>query len=717
MKQLIQNLKTGNIEIIDVPMPKVSPTTVLIESICSLISIGTERMLVEFGKSSILEKAKSQPEKVKEVLQKIKTDGLLTTIDTVIARLDEPLPLGYSNVGIVIDKGKEVDDVSIGDRVVSNGPHAEIINISKNLVTRVPDDVDDESACFTVLGSIALEGIRLLNPTLGEYIVVIGLGLIGQLTVQLLLACGCKVLGIDINIDKVNLVKSFGAEGYVLNKGESPVETALSFSKGRGVDGVIITASTKSNEPIEYSAQMCRKRGRIIAIGVTGLNIPRELFYKKELSFQVSCSYGPGRYDRFYEEKGIDYPFSYVRWTAKRNFEAFLDMLSMGKINVKPLISHKFPFYEAKRAYDIILKENPLGIILQYEKSENKNIKYIILNDKRKSFNSNTPVVGFIGVGNFARLILLPALKQTNVRLKTIASSGGVNAVDSGRKYGFEKVVSEYSEILNDSEINTVFIATRHNSHAKLVIECLKRDKNVFVEKPLALTIDELREIINTYKESNKLLMVGFNRRFSKFIEKLKITISNRNDPLCINMVVNAGEIPPDNWVHDIEVGGGRIIGEGCHFIDLLRFIVGEEIIEVYGLSTKGHSNSDEDKMIINLKFKDGSIGSINYFANGSKKYPKERLEVFSEGKVLVIENFKSLVGYGCNIRLKSLRQDKGHEKEVKSFIEAIKEGKSSPIPFNELVEVTLASFAAVKSSAKGVPIKMEDLYKELYSV
>ena len=714
MRQLVQNLKTGEIELIEVPTPVVSSNTVLIKTKCSLISVGTERMLVEFGKASLLEKARSQPERVKEVLQKIKTDGLLTTIDAVMARLDEPLPLGYSNVGIVVDIGKNVEGFSIGDRVVSNGSHSEVVNVSKNLVAKIPDNVDDENAVFTVLGSIALEGIRLLNPTLGEYIAVIGLGLIGQLAVQLLIASGCKVLGIDIDEGRVKLAESFGAEGLTIKPGVSPVEGALAFSRGRGVDGVIITASTKSNEPIEYSADMCRKRGRIVLIGVTKIDIPRDKFYKKELSFQVSCSYGPGRYDRLYEEKGIDYPFEYVRWTAKRNFEAVLDMMSMGKIDVKPLITHRFSFNDAVEAYNVLLKEKPLGVILRYEDKDFEAVRLIELNKRSSTLTPSNPCIGLLGVGNFAKMVLLPAIKKTKARLKFIASSGGVSGAYAGRKFGFEFVTSDYNKVLEDEEINTIFIATRHSSHASLVIEALKRGKNVYVEKPLALNVDELKDIISAYKDSDRILMVGFNRRFSPFIRRLKEVISSRKDPLCINIMVNAGMIPFDNWVYDPEIGGGRIIGEACHFIDLSRFIVGSKIVEVYAITTKGHSGSDEDKMVINLKFEDGSIGTINYFANGSKTYPKERVEVFNEGKILVIDNFKSLIGYGVNCRLKSLRQNKGHEKEVEEFIKAVSDGRESPIPFGELVEVTLASFSAVKSATLGMPIKLVDFYKEL---
>ncbi|MGC8758215.1 MAG: bi-domain-containing oxidoreductase [Caldisericaceae bacterium] len=708
MKQLVQNFKTGQLEILDIPVPKVSQNTVLIESKVSLISSGTERSLVELARGTLFEKVRSQPEKVKEVLQKIKNDGLFAALEAVEAKLDEPLPLGYSNVGVVIDAGKSVQEFSIGDRVVSNGSHAEIVNVSKNLVVRVPDNVDDETASFTVLGSIALEGVRLINPTLGEHIAVIGLGLIGQLVVQLLLASGCKVLAMDLREDRVNLAKSFGAEGYVLKNGESPVRAAMSFSKEQGVDGVVISASTNSNEPIVQAAEISRKRGRIVLVGVAKIDVPRDLFYKKELSFQVSCSYGPGRYDSLYEEKGIDYPLPYVRWTEKRNFEAVLDMMSAGKINVKPLITHRFPFNEALNAYEVLLKGDAIGILLEYRENDSKNKDLIVLRKQEKNF-SESPVIGFIGPGQFAKRILLPILSSMNVRLKTIASSSGLQALHGGEKFGFELATSSYLQVFNDPEINTVFIATRHNSHASLVIEALKKGKNVYVEKPLALGLDELKEIISTYRESDKILMVGFNRRFSPFARTLKNALMYRKAPISVSITVNAGEIPLESWVQDPEIGGGRLLGEACHFIDLERYIVGVPIERVFAIGARNNGNLEEDNVVISLSFKDGSVGSIIYFSNGSKQYPKERVEVFNEGKVFLINNFRSLVGFGSRVKLISFRQDKGHRNEVAEFINAIREGKSSPISFEELVEVTFATLAAKESLKIGVPIDLKD--------
>jgi len=714
MKQLIQNLKSGDVTFIDVPVPRVRERALLVESLVSLISTGTERMLLEFGRSSLLEKARKQPERLKRVIKKIKTDGLFTTLELVKAKLSEPIPLGYCNVGVVREVGSNVVGFSSGDRVVSNGPHAELVVVPQTLCAKVPDNVDDEAAVFAVPASIALEGIRLLNPSLGEYVVVIGLGLIGQLAVQLLVASGCRVLGIDLNEEKARLAEEFGAECLVIKPGESPVERAFSFSKGRGVDGVLITAATRSNEPIEHAAQMCRKRGKIVLVGVTGMNVPRDLFYEKELTFKVSSSYGPGRYDPLYES-GIDYPYGYVRWTAQRNFEAALEMMAQGLLDTEPLITHRIAFERAPEAYELLLKESPLGILLKYEGKVDLSAKTVEFK-KREHREPEDPVIGFIGVGNFAKLVLLPALRKTSfARLKTIASAGGISGAISAKRFNFERATSDYQEVHDDPEINTIFIATRHSSHAELAAEALRKDKNVFVEKPLSTDIKGLVNVIRAHETATgKILMVGFNRRFSPFIRRIKQAVSMRSDPICLSMTVNAGFIPSTHWIHDEGIGGGRVIGEACHFIDLFRFLVGAPIAEVYAATTRRHSQRDDDKVAITLKFEDGSIGVVNYFANGNKAYPKERLEVFFEEKVIVLDNFRKLKGYGLKLEMKSLKQDKGHSEEVRKFIRAVKEGMPSPIPFDELVEVTLATLAVVKSMKEGEPVKMSKMREEL---
>ena len=707
MKQLLQNLQSGKTQLVEAPQPRLKNGHVLVQTKASLISSGTERMLVEFGKAGYIAKAKSQPDKVKQVLEKIKTDGFIPTIKAVRAKLDQPLPLGYCNVGILIEaESRELraESLKLGDRVVSNGPHAEVVSVPVNLCAQVPDKVTDEEAPFTVVGAIGLQGIRLAQPTLGEVFVVTGLGLIGQLTVQLLIAHGCRVLGIDMDRAKCEVARQFGAQVVDLSKGEDSVESAMAFSKGRGVDGVLITAATKSNEPVHEAAQMCRKRGRIVLVGVAGLELSRADFYEKELTFQVSCSYGPGRYDPEYEEKGHDYPFGLVRWTEKRNFEAVLDMMEDGRIHVKPLITHRFNFEEAEKAYHLISenREPYLGIILNYDPQitqmtqiDAKTIE--IRKSQTSKLKAQTPVIGMIGAGNLTGQVLLPAIEKMQVRLKTIASSGGMTGTHLGKKFGFEVSTTDVETIFNDPDINTIFITTRHNSHAEFVIQALNAGKHVFVEKPLCLTQEELNEIVEIYnsllvtRHSSLLLMVGFNRRFAPQILKMKQLLDMVREPKSMVMTVNAGPIPKDHWTQDKEIGGGRIIGEACHFVDLLRFLAGCPITEGR-MATLGAGNDDTASM--DLKFADGSIGTVHYFANGNKSFPKERLEVFTAGRILQLDNFRVLRGYGWKnfSTMKLWSQDKGHRAEVSAFFTAIKSGGPSPVPFDEIVEVTRAS-------------------------
>jgi len=726
MKQILQNLKTGKTELVEVPVPGAKSGHIVILTRASLISAGTERMLLEFGKANLLDKARQQPEKVKQALEKIKTDGLMPTIDAVRNKLDQPIPLGYSNVGTIVREGDSEGGSRFqeGDRVVSNGPHAEVVCVPRNLCAKIPDGVSDEDAAFTVVGAIGLQGIRLAQPTLGESFAVIGLGLIGQIAVQILVANGCRVLGIDIDSARCELAKQFGAETVAISKGEDPIESAMSFSHGNGIDGVIITAATKSNEPIHQAAQMCRKRGRIVLVGVTGLELSRADFYEKELSFQVSCSYGPGRYDPEYEEKGHDYPLGYVRWTEQRNFEAVLDLMATGKLDVKPLITHRFPFEEATKAYDLISenREPYLGIILKYKAEsegserarEGESIRGT-LSKKTISIKESPPAhlttslphcsVGLIGAGNHSLSTLLPALSRTTAKLATVVDINPVAAAHASRKFGFEQSTTDIEEIFRDPDINTVFITTRHNTHAELVIKALKAGKHVFVEKPLCISSDELSEIVSVRdseieKTANEvstspppslptspILMLGYNRRFAPHIMKIKELLNPIKEPKSMIMTVNAGMIPSDHWTQDPVVGGGRIIGEVCHFIDLLRFLAGSEIgsSEIVRLE-----NKTGDTVTIQLGFRDGSIGTIHYFANGSKRFPKERLEIFAGQKVLQLDNFKTLKGYGCKgfSRMKLWRQDKGHAAEMRAFVDAVRDGKPSPIPFEEIVEV-----------------------------
>lgn len=695
MKQILQNMSTGETRLVDVPVPKNNKSSVLIQTTQSLISIGTERMLVEFGKANMLDKARQQPEKVKMVLEKVTTDGLMATVDAVKSKLDQPLALGYCHVGQIIEVGQDISEFKQGDRVVSNGSHASIVSVSRNLTAAIPDSVTDEEAAFTVLASIGLQGIRLAKPSLGESFVVTGLGLIGLLTVQLLRAHGCRVLGIDFDESKLEIARQFGAETVSLSKDQDPVEAGMAFSRGRGVDAVIITASTKSSDPVSQAARMSRKRGRIILVGVTGLQLDRSEFYQKELSFQVSCSYGPGRYDSNYENKGQDYPLGFVRWTEQRNFEAILDMMADGRLNVKPLISHRFNFDDAVEAYKTLSDDKQaLGILLQYPELPQESIVKQVTLKKDVSFKANQPICGFIGAGNYASRVLIPAYAKAGAQLHTIVSSGGVSATHHGEKNGFHKAATDVAQVLENDEINTVAVVTQHNSHAGYVIDALNRGKNVFVEKPLALDDKELDAIEQAYhKSANSKLMVGFNRRFAPQIVKMKTLLQSVNQPKSFIMTMNAGAIPKDTWIQDIKIGGGRIIGEACHYIDLMRYLTGAKIISVQARRMGNHPAVEvtEDKAAILLGFEDGSFGTINYFANGGKAFPKERIEVFAGDAVLQLDNFRKLRGFGWKNfkKMNLMRQDKGQVACVVAFLESIRSGKPSPISFDELMEVS----------------------------
>ena len=701
MKQILQSLKSGGTEVAEVPIPALSSGQLLVQTSRTLVSAGTERMLVEFGKAGLLEKARQQPDKVRMVLNKIKTDGIQPTLEAVLSKLDEPLPLGYCNVGRVAEVGAGVQGFAKDDRVISNGKHAEVVGVPMNLCAKVPDGVSDEEAAFTVLGAIALQGIRLAKPTLGEAVVVTGLGLVGLMTVQLLRAQGCRVLGIDFDREKLDLAAQFGAEVIDLNSQQDPVPSSQAFSRGRGVDAVIVTAASKSSEPIHQAALMCRKRGRIVLVGVTGLELSRDDFFKKELTFQVSASYGPGRYDPNYEEKGQDYPIGFVRWTEQRNFEAVLDMMEMGKLDVKPMISHRFDIADAEKAYELVGGSAPsLGILLRYPGIEiTQESRTMVLEEaarKSEASTSGDPVVSFLGAGNYARKVLIPAFSAAGVSLRGLGSKTGVSGVHAGRKFGFEKTTTDVDSLFEDAGANAMVIATRHDSHAAYVLKALAAGKHVFVEKPLCLSLEELSEIDTAYEVAGKgstqpIAMVGFNRRFAPQIRKVKDLLEGFAGPKSFVMTVNAGAIPGDHWTQDIGIGGGRIIGEACHFIDLLRFLAGVPI-SGYQNSTMGHVAGDT--ATLQLSFADGSIGTIHYFANGSKSFPKERLEVFASGGVLQLDNFRRLRGFGWPGfgKMNLWRQDKGQRACVDAFVRSVRNRESSPIPFDEILEVARVS-------------------------
>lgn len=697
MRQILQNLRTGVTEVADVPAPAVQARHVLVRTSRTLVSAGTERMLVEFGQAGWLNKARQQPDKVRAVLTKMSTDGVAQTVEAVFGKLDRPLPLGYCNVGVALETGIGVAGIVAGDRVASNGAHAEVVNVPMNLCAKVPDRVSDDEAAFTVIAAIGLQGVRLAQPTLGEYVVVTGLGLIGLITVQLLRAHGCKVLGIDPDASKLGLARAFGATVVDLSAGEDPVASALAFSHGRGVDAVIITASTVSSEPVHQAAMMSRKRGRIVLVGVTGLELSRADFYEKELTFQVSCSYGPGRYDPTYEDQGVDYPFGLVRWTEQRNFEAVLDMMAERRIDVKPLISHRFAINEAASAYEVVTGSTPsLGILLDYQpaaaRPEAELRERTVHLAPAATFPDQRATVGFVGAGNYATAVLIPAFKVTGARLHSVASSRGVSGLHAAKKFGFQMTTTDAQSILADPAIGTVVITTRHDSHAGFVLQGLAANKDVFVEKPLCLSLDEVDSIEAQYTslaaaEHSPLLMVGFNRRFAPLVQKMKRLLSGVTGPKSFVMTVNAGAIPANHWTQDFAEGGGRIVGEACHFIDLLRFLAGSDIRQ-FDLARMDAATADT--VTIQLAFVDGSIGTVHYFANGSKSFPKERLEVFAQGRVLQLDNFRRLTGFGFpgfkSMRL--WRQDKGQKACVAAFVRAVEQRGPSPIPLEEILEV-----------------------------
>ena len=695
MKQVLQRLDDGRTYLLDVPVPAASGVKVVIRTQTSLISAGTERMLVEFGKGNLLDKARAQPEKVKDVLSKIRTDGLLSTLDAVQSKLGTPIPLGYCNAGVVVDVGSGVSRFRVGDRVVSNGPHAEYVVVPHTLVAKIPDNVSLESAAFTPIAAIGLQGIRLAQPTLGETVIVYGLGLIGLLCVQLLRANGCNVIGVDRSAARLSLAARLGArvlDGSTVDV----VDQVTTLTDGRGADAVLLTLASESDEPVRDAARMSRKRGRLVLVGVTGLNLARDEFFKKELTFQVSCSYGPGRYDPQYEERGVDYPAGYVRWTEQRNFEAVLGAMSAGQIDPGPLITHRFDLAEASRAYELITSDAPsIGVVLRYpdEASTNGNGAHPrrierVVNPVSHASGTTAAV---IGAGNFATRILLPILKQRNVRLRTIASSGGPSGAIAGAAFDAERVTADVDDIFADATVDTVFVLTRHDSHASLVVRALEAGKHVFVEKPLALTTEDLDRVERAAQSSGRLLMVGFNRRFAPFSREVASHLAARSGPVALNITVNAGAIPRDHWTQS-DVGGGRIVGEACHSIDLARALVGQEITRLHVTPAAMRTGElVDDIAALSLSFADGSIASISYLANGAKSYPKERVECFFDGRTLVIDNWRKLRRFNVRGPLFELgkRQDKGHAAEIDAWLSAVQRGGPSPIPLDELIEVS----------------------------
>lgn len=697
MRQIIQDMKSGQTILEEVPVPQVKSGSVLIKTSCSLVSLGTERMLVEFGKASLIDKARQQPDKVKQVLDKIKTDGVQPTIEAVFNKLGHPLPLGYCNSGTVVAIGNGVTEFKVGDRVTSNGQHAEYVCVPKNLVAKIPENVSDEEAAFTVIGSIGLQGIRLINPQLGETVVVIGLGLIGLIAAQLLQANGCRVIGIDFDEEKVQLAREKNIIGINPTKGTDPVKYVLEETASYGADAILITASTKTDEVIHQAAEMSRKKGRIVLVGVIGLGLRRDDFYKKELSFQVSCSYGPGRYDDDYENRGIDYPLPFVRWTEKRNFETVLQAIAMGRIDVKSLITEEVKLDNYKEIYGDMRKHGSIASIIKYP-SDSK--MRTVVEVTSLNFTGTKGQIGIIGAGNFTSATMLPALTKSKACIRYIASAQGLSAKILAKKVGAKRATSDYHEILKDDVVDLVMITTRHNLHAPMVLDALYAGKHVFVEKPLCLNQKELGEIVTAYQMAQKngvTLTVGFNRRFSSFAVKMKELAGKGVKNIIATM--NAGFIPSEVWVHDLKTGGGRIIGEACHFIDLCSFLTDSIVTSVCMNAMGENPEENTDNASILLRYKDGSNAVINYFANGSKSYSKERVEIYTQEKTLVLDNWRELKGYGCKGFTKMKKSmDKGHTTQFSLLNERILRGGEALIPFCSIINTTKASFACIES-------------------
>jgi len=709
MKQIIQDLKSGETILEEVPIPRVGRGKVLIKTHNSLVSLGTEKMLVNFGQSNLLEKARQQPDRVKDVINKMKTDGIQPTVEAVFRKLGTPLPLGYSQAGTVVEVGRDVTEFKRGDRVVSNGNHAEYVSVPKNLVAKIPEGVSFEEASFTVVGSIGLQGIRLVNPSFGETIVVIGLGLIGLITIQILKANGCNVIGIDLDQSKVDKAIGYGVKAFNPSTSD-PVSKVHELTNDIGCDGVIITASASTNQIIKQAANMSRKRGRIILVGVIGLDIDRADFYEKELTFQVSSSYGPGRYDNEYEQGGTDYPLAFVRWTENRNFQAILTAIENGSLDVKSLITEQVALEDYLSIYKDMNAAGSIASVLEYPTNEEKEERVTIKLSEAHSI-SKKGKIAVIGAGNFTQATIMPALAKAGAPVKYLLSSGGLSSSLLAKKYNVPYSSTSFEDVLADSDVSHALITTQHNLHAGMTIQALNAGKDVFVEKPLALKREELTEIIEAVNRNKKTVVVGFNRRFSPHIQKMKKLLGNTPGPMNVVATMNAGFIPPEVWVHDMKSGGGRILGEACHYIDLISYLAGSHVVEVSMKAMGTNPKVNTDMASIHLKYSNGTLGVLNYFANGHKAYAKERVEVYYQTKNLILDNFRRLDGYGFgkgfSSKLLKTKQDKGHFTQFKQLTEQWEKGGEPIIPFADIINTTEASFAAIESLLSNTSIKL----------
>lgn len=712
MKQILQNVKTGAVAVAEVPTPVARPGFVLVRAAASLISAGTERSAVESGQKGLVGRAIEQPALVKKVIDKARSEGVVATFDAVRSKLGSLSALGYSAAGVVVDVGDDNTGFRAGDRVACAGvgyaSHAEMLSVPKNLCVRLPDKVSFAAGAFGTVGAIALQGVRLAEPTLGESVVVIGLGLIGQLAVQLLNANGCRVFGIDLDVDKVGLAIQLGAEDGCAPVGDAK-QRVLEWSRGRGADAVLITAGTTSNEPVELAGEIARAKGRVIVVGAVGLNIPRKSYYDRELTLRISMSYGPGRYDREYEERGHDYPFGYVRWTEARNIESFLDMVASGRVNVEPLITHRFKIDEGERAYDLITSDDPyLGVVLQYDTERTLETR-VELPARKTAGVSSAVRIGLIGAGDYAKSMLLPNFKNFGAEFRTIATATGVTARAVGEQYGFQSCASSADEILNDHEVNLIVVATRPASHGEFARRALAAGKHVFVEKPLAVSDQELDGVLAATSSGGEL-MVGFNRRFSPLALAAQEFFKQGQSPLSIIYRVNAGRISSNHWVQD-EAEGGRIIGEVCHFVDFVHFLTGSLTTRVFAesIASRNAAATDEDSVFITLRLADGSNASIAYLAEGDRALPKERIEILGGGRSFVIDDFRSATAYenGREKTTKLREQDKGQRDEIKTVMSVVREGKPAPISLEDLATTTRATFRIRESLWTGLPIEV----------
>ena len=691
MKQAFQSLKNGAIELVELPAPRVDSNSLLIKTELSLISSGTEKMLIDFGKSNLIEKALNNRDRVRDVLQKVKTEGVSSVYQKISSKLEEPIPIGYCNVGIVKEIGSEVSGFRIGDRVVSNGPHAEIVVVNKNLCSKIPDSVSNDDAVYTVLASVALHSIRLSKSQIGESYLIIGLGLVGLIATKILLLSGCQVICADYDSKRLDIASNIGAMTINPSDFESIEEGIDAIGLKDSIDAAIIATSGNSTEPINQASKVLRKRGRIILVGTADIKLSRDIFYHKELSFMVSCSYGPGRYDPFYEIHGQDYPIEYVRWTENRNFQTLLSLMQKRSLKTSHLSTDRFKFSDIKEAYNRLLDDSgSLGIILEYPKKIDSKSNYKIKNQSI-SKKQESVVIDFVGTGNFARSVLIPSFSKTKSSFNKALSSSGINATGLEKKYDFREVTTDERDIFKSSSSNCVIISTRHNTHADFLQKAIKSNKNVYIEKPLCINKDEFSQLVsflNEYKKNLPIIFMGFNRRFASLIAEVKSHLSKVNHPLHINYFINAGPIDSNNWIHDSKIGGGRLIGEACHFIDLVLYLVGSDIVDY---SIKSFDTNTKDSFVISLQFSDSSIANINYLAFGPKQISKEFIRITYPNSLIEIDNFKNLRTINTK-SLKSkklLKQDKGHLAAATSFVKSVHEGSESPTPLEDILKVS----------------------------